>query len=277
MGHHPPETPAPSSPDPLKSTKNQQKYGFDLTGYMTVDDYFSAEDLDTLNAAWSGRMENRDLRDISFGWGDPWTRLLNFEKVLSVLHTLLGRGFRVDHAFMINERFHGQAGRLHHQSHMVDQGIIYHCQKGRPFTTLLTISIALEEVPASGGGFCCVPGSHKANFDLPPEFFETLKHPHMVQLPQKKGSAILFSEALTHGTYPLGHESPRRSILIRLTPGGITYRQNPIETDITYSPPTHGRRDADLKPMRRELLDELQWKVAMRQPYFVDECGKARD
>ncbi len=255
----------------------EQKYGFDLNGYVCVDDYLANTELAELNAAWPDRMGNRDLRDISFGWGAPWTELLNFRPVKPLLQTVLGRGFRVDHAFMLNEHFHGQKGRLHHQSHMVDQGIVYQCLKNRPFTTLLTVSIALADIPPGGGGFCCVPGSHKANFEMPPAYIETVKHPYMIQLPQKAGAAIIFSEALTHGTYPLGHDQPRRSILIRLTPGGVSYRQSPVRADVEFGPPTHGRRDAVLEPMKPDLLSEAQWKVAMRQPYFVDECGKARE
>lgn len=255
----------------------EQKYGFDLNGYVSIEGYLSSQKLEVLDAAWAEKMGPRDLRDVSFGWGEPWTHLLDFGGTKSLLQSVLGRGFRVDHAFMLSEKFQGQMGRMHHQSHMVDQGIIYQCKKSRPFTTLLTISIALMDIPENGGGFCCVPGSHKANFDLPAGYLETLKHPYMIQLPQKKGSAIIFTEALTHGTYPLGHENPRRSILIRLTPGGVSYRKSPVAADVEFSPPTHGRGDSTLVPMRRELMTDDQWRVAMRQPYFVDECGKARE
>lgn len=254
-----------------------QKYSFDLTGLLQLDNFIDPGVLGMLNAAWPERMAGRDMFDINFSWGAPWTHLIALEPVRPILQTLLGRGYRVDHCFGVNELFYSTKGRMHHQSHMVDLGVTYTYQRGRPYTTLLTISVALMDIPTGAGGFCCVPGSHKANLDCPAAWYEIDKHPHMVQIPQKAGSAVLFTEALTHGTYHLGHEQPRRSIIMRLTPGGVQFRRNPSQPNLTLLPPTPGWSNSDGTPMRPDMLSEVERKLIMRPPFFIDFNGRSRD
>lgn len=254
-----------------------QKYSFDLTGLLLLDDFIGTEMLGMLNKAWPERIAGRDMFDVNFSWGKPWTHLLALDSLRPVLQTLLGKGFRVDHAFGVNELFYSTKGRMHHQSHLADLGVTYTYQRGRPYTTLLTLSVALVDIPAGAGGFCCVPGSHKANVDCPASWFEIEKHPYMMQIPQKAGSAVLFTEALTHGTYHLGHEQPRRSIIMRLTPGGVQFRRNPAQPDTTLLPSTPGWLNSDATPLRPEQLSESERKLVMRPPFFIDFNGRTRE
>ncbi len=256
---------------------SEDKYSFDLNGYLKVDNHISNECLVQLNACWDQKIAGRDMFDINFAWGVPWTDLLSLGALSSTLQCLLGKGFRIDHAFGVSEQFYSTKGRLHHQSHIVDLGVTYSFQRGRPYTSLLTISIALMDIPAGAGGFCCVPGSHKSNVDCPPEWFEIDKHPHMIQLPQKAGSIIIFTEALTHGTYHRGHSHPRRSILIRVVPGGVQFRRNPLQGDSYLTPPTPGWNNSDSSLLDKETLTNEQWKLVMRPPFFIDANGRPRD
>lgn len=255
----------------------EQKYSFDLTGLLILDHFLTPECLTALNGAWPDRIAGRDMFDVNFAWGEPWTALLALDSLRPVLQTLLGKGFRVDHAFGVSELFYSTKGRMHHQSHLVDLGVTYTYQRGRPYTSLLTLSVALVDIPAGAGGFCCVPGSHKANVDCPSSWFEIEKHPHMMQIPQKAGSAVLFTEALTHGTYHLGHEQPRRSIIMRLTPGGVQFRRNPNQPETTLLPPTPGWDNSDFAIMRPEQLSEAARNLVMRPPFFIDFNGRTRE
>jgi len=98
--------------------------------------------------------------------------------------------------------------------------------------------------------------------DTPREFFRTLDNPHVRQIPQTAGSCVLFTEALTHGTYPLGHEGSRRSLLLRLTPSGMTYRRGPgqraIQTHPNIFPPVKRC------PLDPETLDEYSRRLLTR-------------
>ncbi len=204
-------------------------YEFDLNGFFTVENVLEPELMEALEAAWADGAPGVRAFDICFGWGDPWPRLLGegVSQLDPILKTILGPRYKLDHAFCITEAFYSSKDKLHHQSHMVDSGIVYAVRKGRPWTTLLTLSFALRDVPPGEGGFCCVPGSHKAEFSCPKPWFRTIDHPHARQIPQKAGSCVVFTETLTHGTWPIGHERERRSILLRLTPGGVQFRRSP--------------------------------------------------
>src|SRR5205823_6650009 len=89
----------------------------------------------------------------------------------------------------------------------------------------------LADVNEGDGGFCCVPGSHKANYPLP----------HEIQLGQqdqdlarniacRKGDLLIFDEATTHGTLPWQADHERRSLLYRYSPHYLHYAGGYHET-----------------------------------------------
>ena len=66
----------------------------------------------------------------------------------------------------------------------------------------------LTDAPAGVGGFGCVPGSHKTNFSSHsiPDAIRSFEQaaPYVEQVTSQAGDAILFTEALIHGTMPCG-------------------------------------------------------------------------
>jgi ectoine hydroxylase-related dioxygenase (phytanoyl-CoA dioxygenase family) len=69
-----------------------------------------------------------------------------------------------------------------------------------------------------------VPGSHKANFAPPKSLLRYEAHRQSVrQVACKAGSAVIFTEALTHGTLPWTGERQRRTLLTRYTRGNMSY------------------------------------------------------
>lgn len=239
-------------------------YEFDLNGFVVTEGALDQELVDALLVAWESTAPGVAAFDLSFGWGGAWVDLIQtgVQRLDPLLSILLGKNYRLDHAFAVTEAFYSSPERLHHQSHMVDGGILYTVQKRRPFTTLLTVGFALLPIKPGKGGFCCVPGSHKAEMDTPREYYRTLDNPHVRQIPQTAGSCVLFTEALTHGTYPIGHEGARRSLLLRLAPCGMTYRrgagQRPIQTlPALFSP-------VKRCPLDPEALDEFSKRLLTR-------------
>ena len=92
------------------------------------------------------------------------------------------------------------------------------------YNGLLTVAYNLEDVDPAEGGFACILGSHKSNRD---DYFgsadwRVLREddpsgqtvPDFVtRLGGKKGSAIIFTESLIHGTLPWRAEHQRRTAL----------------------------------------------------------------
>ncbi len=258
------QNPSPS----MNLDLNRLLYDFDLNGFFEIDEVISRELAEQLITAWEDRVGDVPAFDISFGWGDPWTKLLSegLQKLDPILCQILGKRYKLDHAFCVSENFYSSPDKLHHQSHMVDNGIIYTISKRRPYTTLLTVSFPLLPIAPMKGGFCCVPGSHKAEFSCPQDYFRTMSNPHVRQIPQKAGSCVVFTEALTHGTYPEGHDNTRRSILLRLTPAGVQFRR-PLDQRPVRNLPNIFQR---INPVAMDLsnLDPYSKSILTRPAWF---------
>jgi ectoine hydroxylase-related dioxygenase (phytanoyl-CoA dioxygenase family) len=74
----------------------------------------------------------------------------------------------------------------------------------------------LADTGPEHGGFCCIPGSHKGNYKLPHQIAAAPEDSPCVVIPNAPaGSAILFTEALTHGTAAWNGKHQRRSLLYK--------------------------------------------------------------
>ena len=78
-------------------------------------------------------------------------------------------------------------------------------------------------------------------------------------LSQKAGSAVIFTEALTHGTLPWTADHERRALFYRYTPGHMAfvgrYREDKLEEpDGGYPRPSHSAED-DWSPEERPILE----------------------
>ena len=54
----------------------------------------------------------------------------------------------------------------------------------------------------------------------------------MVSVHQKAGDVVIFTEALTHGTLPWRAGHPRRSILIKYSPGHLSWGRGRYSDDL---------------------------------------------
>ena len=105
-----------------------------------------------------------------------------------------------------------------------------------------------------------VPGSHKSNFACPSSL-ASLEKPGawLRNVPQKAGSVVIFTEALTHGTLPWTADHERRALFYRYTPGYMAfvgrYREDGLEaSDGGYPQPSHSEED-DWSPEQRRILE----------------------
>lgn len=244
-------------------------YQFDTMGYCVVKNAIPDKEREGLLSCWDEWSGGAKSFDFNFSWLNVaetiGTMLQNQDQFL---RRVLGSKYRIDHAFGCTEKFFSTHSSLHHTSHMIEPGIIFCSRKGKPYTNLLTASVALSEVPPGKGGFCCIPGSHRSEVEVPEDLYRITKdHPMSMQIPQPAGSVLFFTEALTHGTYPFAHSAQRRSILIRLIPGNVTYRKDPDATEREYLPTLFADVDRSLPLPRcssntflRRLLRSLPGK-----------------
>jgi ectoine hydroxylase-related dioxygenase (phytanoyl-CoA dioxygenase family) len=90
------------------------------------------------------------------------------------------------------------------------------------WNNLMGVCYQLADIDPGNGGFVCIPGSHKANFDMP-EDVRTMEYGQgcYQHIPMKAGDALIFTEALTHGTLPWKATHERRTLLYRYAAGGF--------------------------------------------------------
>jgi hypothetical protein len=249
----------------------EQRYLLDLQGYIVLKEALSEKAIGALLSDWSLRAKNRPLFDISFSWNPSWAALADNPFVLPVINPCVGGASRIDHAFGITEAFTSTTGRLHHSSSNFRRATYYVVQKGQIHTSLLTVSFALTAVGIDDSGFCCIPGSHKSDFETPSDYFPIKNNPLVVQVLQEAGDAIVFTEALTHGTFQGTTTRPRRSVLIRYCPGYIQFRKAYQTGNITRLPPTPRYFDPADGAVDTENLTETQRQLVAEPAYAVDE------
>lgn len=205
----------------------QEKYLFDLQGYLVVPHALSAEEVAVLNKLMTVHIEREappDVRTHRFrplAWEQPFVDLMDHPNVYAYLEELLGEGFRLDHAQAdLNRAGRGPAGTNPHGGGTpFTQSAYYHFNSGKMYNGLVTVVYFLNDVDAGDGGFTCLPGSHKANYPLPEAWRGEENLPALFQqLHGPAGTAILFTEALTHLGAPWRGKVDRRTLFYRYSP-----------------------------------------------------------
>lgn len=221
----------------------EEKFRFDLQGFLVVKNVLSADEVDALNKladeVWPETPENADKRRTSkvSQWGPETQALFDHPNALPYMMELLGPKFRVDHDYCIFMKKGTAGGRLHGGPTM--QGGVpgdhwYKYRDGVMRNGLTVFTYNLAPARKSDGGFACIPGSHKSNFieDIPTEVRAFERPAHYVLQPEvEAGDMIIFTEALIHGTMPWEGEQERRGLLYKFSPGHSAWSQNYYNPD----------------------------------------------
>jgi len=191
-------------------------------------------------------------------WCEPFREVIAPPQVLRILLGVIGPRFRLTATAGItmtkgNEGFILHGGGTPELEHMREP-FFHRFEGGRMYNGLMSVSYTLTDVEPGDGGFVCIPGSHKANYLCPLEVRRLEKDPGCVKhIPMKAGDAVIFTEALTHGTIPWQGGTERR--LLRYL----------------YCPAMHGsghnpQFDELAQEMSDERLGPLQ-KLMLQPPY----------
>ena len=216
----------------------QETYLFDLQGFITVPDALTPDQVATLNAIWDKRIA-RDMPPNThtmrwgglFTWSQAHRDLLDNPRIVPYVEALVGPRFRLDHEYgdvirpASTGAVKGPIGTtLHGGCTPFDPSQYYHVRNDRMYNGLIVVAYTLCTVNEDDGGFGCVPGSHKSNFTFPTEWREldTLQ-PFMRAVTGPAGTAIIFTEALTHGTLPWRGAGERRTLFFKFSPHPISW------------------------------------------------------
>ena len=224
----------------------KERYLLDLKGYLVIPNALSKQQVTSLNkildkhieSEWSGpvkgqknthRFDKTSSYKSLLNWGKEYSELIDNPTVMPYLTEVLGNEFRLDHLYLdiiksgkgpIGTRLHG--GRLpvkaHHFFHFADQ---------RMYNGLSVIAYNLKDVGPKDGGFGCVPGSHKSNYHFPEDWKEMETFSPIVEpVTGPAGTAIIFTEALTHGTLPWVGSDERRTLFFKYSPSSIAWTRD---------------------------------------------------
>ena len=205
----------------------EERYMFDLRGYLVIEDVLSPTEVEELNRLIDDQGlpgPELDTMGARFGgfleWDRAFCSLLDHDRIMPYLKTILGDGFRLDHSYGSYMRAGTEQLRLHGGATPYDPPEFYHYNNGQMFNGLTVVSWNLTATGPEVGGFCAVPGSHKANFPCPDGIRVAHDAHEAVVTPEAPaGSIVIFTEALTHGTVAWTADFHRRSLLYKYSPG----------------------------------------------------------
>jgi len=205
----------------------EEKFMFDLEGYIVIKNVLTPAEVAELNVladhTFSANKEKADRRTSQVSrWGAPAQALIDHPNIVPYLLELLGPKFRVDHDYCIFMTKGGRAGGLHGGEGDREADHWYKYRDGVMRNGLTVVTFFLTHANVGDGGFACIPGSHKSNFvdNVPADVRMFERRPHYVTQPAvEPGDALIFTEALIHGTMPWTAEHERRALLYKFSPG----------------------------------------------------------
>jgi Phytanoyl-CoA dioxygenase (PhyH) len=238
----------------------EERYLFDLQGFLVRRGALSDDEIVRANEAIDALQLPRPGDSIGsqrfagyVGKAEIFGALMDHLAVIDIVTELCGPDVRLDHTYGIHMA-PGTAGLdLHGGPLPWDPCQYYVADVTGIHCGLVAVQWALADAWPGDGGFACVPGSHKARFDRP----DTVTYGHAVvrEVPLRAGDMVIFTEALTHGTFPWKGKIDRRTILYKYAPGSISWHRDP---------PVTAEAIASLSPRQRRLCQPPS--VAYHEP-----------
>ncbi len=262
----------------MQPLTDHERYFFDLRGYIILRGALSADEVRQLNACldaiprlqigqWWGYVHAHQysIKDglnyqQVYEAGEPFEQLIDHPSWYEKVRTLIGGEgtfdynhgpLFIDEAFA-NFRSPGQAIPLHSGGHTGCKRTQYACHNGKFFCNQVNVLMALTDIGPGDGGTMVVPGSHKANFPHPDlaryewsqagsvDGLEGALEVHL-----QAGDALLFVDAIMHGSAQRTNPGERRVTIYRYGPSWGNFRHG-----YEVSPELLAR----LTPQRRQVV-----------------------
>lgn len=199
---------------------DSERYALDVSGYLVVPNAISSEQVATFNN-YLDRIAPESIADLEererpmrwlFNVDRDFVQLIDNETVLPYLEAWVDTRLRLDHAYAL-VHLPGEGAELHGGPEAVWPAW-YRVQAGQISCGLTVVSYALTDGDATRGGFRVVPGSHKQAFPTDSAGAES----RAIDVPVSAGDAVIFTEALVHGSAWHGPGS-RRTLIVKYSPG----------------------------------------------------------
>lgn len=235
-----------------------ETYLFDLRGYILIENALSASEVAALNAGideimplaagdWYGFVHSQHLRPEEgvnlqqiYEAGEPFECLIDHPSWYEKVKFFVGGEGTFDYLhgpLFIDENFAsvrgpGEAVRLHSGAHEGVKRTQFRYNAGRFMCGQINVLMALTDIGAGDGGTMVIPGSHKSNFPHP-EFQKQGTSAQSisvdgvvgaVEVHMKAGDALLFVDALSHGSARRVNPGERRVVIYRYGPSWGNFR-----------------------------------------------------
>ena len=196
---------------------DDERYRFDLQGYLVVPGALGATEVDACNRAVDAVAGTPAAAEGMLGWPEPhrepFRRLLIHPDVVARLNELCGVRFRLDHGPRLLAGGDRTGAELQGGGEPFSPAAWYHQQNGRIFASAVTAAWQV----AGEGGMCVVPGSHKSVEPAPAGVRgggdRDAAMDVVGELPTRAGDLVLFAETITHGA-PRGNGAGGRRVVL---------------------------------------------------------------
>lgn len=256
-----------------------EKYEFDLNGYIIYRNFLPQEDVKLINSIIEDAKGAKDNGKFSFFQLDPcFMELLAHPRAIGILSVMLGDWLRFDHAFGIEMNKAASVLENLHAGQLKNQGAFwYQWFNGQMQNGLIKVIYALNDVNPGDGGFICIPGSHKSNLSYHP------KHDsHLVINPAlKAGDMLIFTEALVHGSAQWQAERTRRVLIYSYAPGCLAWKSYETVKPYLSMATTDLQRDLLRPPCVSAYNEHLgqqtgEWPTERRSPLNLPRLESPR-
>ena len=195
-------------------------YLFDLNGFYHLKNVISKADIKNANNKIK-KIESSDSsklpHNVSFGKKKNdkelyISNILEIDKIFEKFATLPiftklikrvtgnSKFFRLNHAVAMTKLKKNSYTYLHMGNLPHHPKVFYFVKNGVIFSNITKILIPLCNNTNKDGGFAVIPGSHKSNFVRPYNNNPKNNKSCLIHLDAKPGDAVIFTEALAHGS-----------------------------------------------------------------------------
>ena len=224
---------------------DDEKYIFDLNGYLLLRDVMSSDLVARCNVAIDHHADQlapperqfegdskalaSDVRQHWMNgmltwdppWCEPFRELLVQPRIKPYLSEILGGGYRINEGPDLVTMEKGCAGHYLHGGGIErpDFSQTYMWKHGQIYCGMTVVEFILADEGPGDGGLAIVLGGHKSNYPLPLDLQHYERYQELVkEIHLEAGDAVIFVEACTHGTLKWNGDHQRRALIYRYTP-----------------------------------------------------------
>jgi hypothetical protein len=241
---------------PVQAT-DRDDYFFDLQGFLRLPGVLAQKDVAEMNAildampdmppnGWHGHVHRENFeasRGIAYQQiyeaGEPFERLIDHPRYIELVKRYIGGEGSHDwlHGpLFIDENFASLRGPnqgigMHSGGAGYTKRTQYHYRNGHFMCGQINILIALTDIGSGDGATMVIPGSHKSNFKHPDheklrigQNASMLGAEGAIEVHLKAGDAILFVDAIGHGSAARINAGERRILVYRFGPSWGNFR-----------------------------------------------------